>query len=57
MSLGMAWPQKPDGLNGRTYAVLAAGLSLWFVAEILWTYYRLGAGIDPFPSLADVFWI
>lgn len=57
MSLIVAWRQKLDGLHGRTYAALAAGLALWFIAEMLWTYYELGAGIDPFPSTADAFWI
>ena len=57
MSLLVTWRQKLDGLHGRTYAAFAAGLALWFVAEILWTYYEMGAGIDPFPSLADAFWL
>lgn len=57
ISLTIVWRQKLDGLNGRTYAAFAAGLGLWFVAEILWTYYTLFAEVDPFPSLADVFWI
>lgn len=57
MSLVVVRRQKLDGLHGRTYAAFAAGLALWFVAEMLWTYYELGAGIDPFPSLADAFWI
>ena len=57
MSLIVTGRQKFDGLYGRMYAAFAAGLALWFVAELLWTYYELGAGIDPFPSLADAFWI
>ena len=36
LSLLVVWRQKLDGLNGRTYAAFAAGLGLWFVAEILW---------------------
>lgn len=58
ISLLVVWRQRLDGLNGRTYAALATGLGLWLVAEMLWTYYTLFAGIaDPFPSLADAFWI
>lgn len=50
--------QKIDGLYGITYAAVFAGLTLWFSAEIIWTYYELGIGIDrPFPSLADAFWL
>lgn len=58
MAIVVIWRQKLDGLHGRTYAAFAAGLALWFVAEILWTYYELAAGVsNPFPSLADVFWL
>jgi TRAP-type C4-dicarboxylate transport system permease small subunit len=50
--------QKLDGLFGKTYASLTIGLGLWFVAELIWTYFEIGLQIDtPFPSLADVFWL
>jgi TRAP-type C4-dicarboxylate transport system permease small subunit len=50
--------QKLDGLYGKTYASLAIGLGLWFIAEIIWTYFEIELQIDtPFPSLADVFWL
>ncbi|HXV45435.1 MAG TPA: hypothetical protein VD736_02065 [Nitrososphaera sp.] len=57
MALIVTWQQKLDGLHGRTYAAFAIGLTLWFVAEILWTYYELYAEIYPYPSPADAFWI
>ena len=42
----------------KTFGFLAVGLGLWFTAEITWTYYQLGLGVEtPFPSLADVFWL
>jgi len=50
--------QKVDGLMGRAYAVLAAGLALFLAAEIIWSYYEIGLGIeDPFPSVADGLWL
>ena len=50
--------QKLDGLYGKTFASLAIGLGLWFMAEIIWTYFELGLNIDtPFPSIADAFWL
>jgi hypothetical protein len=50
--------QKISGIFGRSYASLAAGLVLYFIAEILWGYYSIGLGIEvPFPSLADAFWL
>jgi hypothetical protein len=58
ISLLITWWQKLDGLYGKTYAAFTIGLALWFVAEMLWTYYELGQGIEePFPSLADAFWL
>jgi hypothetical protein len=34
------------------------GLALWTSAELLWTYYQLGRGIEnPFPSMADGIWL
>ena len=46
--------QGVRGLYGSAHAALAAGLGLWLAAELLWTYYQLGPGIDvPFPSVAD----
>jgi hypothetical protein len=42
----------------KTFGFLAVGVGLWFTAEIIWTYYQLGLGIEtPFPSLADGFWL
>ena len=50
--------QKVSGVFGRSYATLAAGLVLYFIAEVLWGYYSIGLGIEvPFPSLADAFWL
>jgi hypothetical protein len=58
MSILITLRQKLDGLHGKTYAAFTTGLALWFVAEMLWTYYELGQGIEePFPSLADLFWL
>jgi hypothetical protein len=42
----------------KTFALLAAGIAIWFTAEVTWTYYQLGLGIEtPFPSIADFFWL
>jgi hypothetical protein len=50
--------QGVRGLYGSAHAMLAAGLGLSLAAELLWTYYQLGLGIDvPSPSLADALWL
>lgn len=58
LSIAVVYRQKLSGIFGRAYAGLAAGLVLYLVAEILWTYYSIGLGIEaPFPTLADAFWL
>lgn len=42
--------------HARNFVLIAGGLMLWFVGEVLFTSYIL-AGVDPFPSLADVFYL
>jgi hypothetical protein len=50
--------QKLGGLHGKTYAAFAAGLVLWFAAELVQTYYEIGTEEDvPFPSIADALWL
>ena len=50
--------QGVSGIFGRSYLALAAGLVLYFIAEIIWGYYSIALGIEvPFPSLADAFWL
>ena len=39
------------------FVAILFGLIFWFTAEMIWTYYQLGLGIEnPFPSAADGFW-
>jgi hypothetical protein len=54
------WKLKQSSLlsTNRAFMFLSIAIALWFTAEILWTYYQLGLGIEvPFPSLADLFWL
>ena len=42
----------------KSFTFLAVGVGLWFTAEIIWTSYQVGVGIEtPFPSLADGLWL
>jgi hypothetical protein len=44
--------------TNRLFTSLAAGLILWFAAEVIWAYYQVWLGIDnPFPSIADALWL
>ena len=54
----IVYRQKLGGLHGKTYAAFAAGLTLWFVAELVQTYYEIGTEDEvPFPSIADALWL
>jgi hypothetical protein len=58
LSLLVVYRQKTDGLIGKAYAVLAAGLTLWCIAEILWSFTELVLGQKrPFPSISDALWL
>jgi hypothetical protein len=54
----VVYRQKLDGLIGKVYASLAIGLVLWFIAEVIWSYYEVVMGIEiPTPSPADALWL
>jgi signal transduction histidine kinase len=40
----------------RAWLAIAAGIFLWFVGDLVWGLYEL-VGRDPFPSVADLFYI
>lgn len=44
-------------LYSRSVLCLALGVAAWAVGESLWSYYDFVAGVDPFPSIADFFYI
>ena len=57
-ALLIVYRQKLGGLHGETYAAFAIGLSLWFAAELVQTYYEIGSEEEvPFPSIADALWL
>lgn len=54
----VVYRQKANGVFGRAYVALAAGLVFYLIAELLWAYYSIGLGVEvPFPSMADAFWL
>ena len=40
----------------RIWRFFAAGVSSFFLGDLTWTYLEMVLKIDPFPSLADVFY-
>ncbi len=43
--------------QGQALAAITLGVIGWCIGEILWTYYEQVAQIDPYPSLADFFYL
>ena len=41
----------------RVLLIFFTGMILWLLGEIMWLYYEGLMDIDPFPSVADLFWI
>lgn len=51
---------KKQGLKtsrGKTLLILTLGIMCWMIGEGLWTYYDIGLHVDPFPSIADLFYV
>lgn len=43
--------------HGKTLLLFTLGLGSWLVAEIIWFVLDYGFGLNPFPSIADLFFI
>jgi hypothetical protein len=43
--------------NGKVLFLLFLGVSMWSLAEVIWFVYRFFLGIDPYPSIADLFFL
>ena len=41
---------------GRAYFFLGLGFALWFIGDLIYFYYSYVLEVDPYPSLADIFY-
>jgi hypothetical protein len=48
---------KQYGNHGKAWLCFLGGAVTWFIGETIWTVYELVFNVNPFPSLADVFFI
>lgn len=46
-----------QGDHGKAWLFFAGFAVCWFIAEQMWWIYELVLHADPYPSLADLFWI
>ncbi|EKD78245.1 MAG: hypothetical protein ACD_41C00385G0015 [uncultured bacterium] len=44
-------------LQGKILLIITFGVVSWFIGEVVWTYYELIAQVDPYPSVADWFYL
>jgi hypothetical protein len=56
-SLIIIYRQKLDGVIGKAYTLLAIGLVLWCIAEILWSYSEIVLGERSRLSISDGLWL
>jgi hypothetical protein len=56
-SLVVVYRQKTDGIIGKAFTLLAAGLTLFLIGELISSYNDIVLGIEnSLPSIAYVFW-
>lgn len=48
---------KKNGSHGKAWLFFLGFSICWFIAETTWSIYELVYNINPFPSLADVFYL
>ena len=57
LSILMALRFKMSGKHGKAWVVFVIFAASWFSAEQIWLVYELIFNIDPWPSVADFFYI
>ncbi|GAA2362731.1 bifunctional diguanylate cyclase/phosphodiesterase [Dactylosporangium salmoneum] len=53
----LAGARRTDRTRRLAWMLAAAGNGLWSIGDWVYTYFQFGAHIQPFPSLADVFYL
>jgi len=48
---------KQNHFQSKAFLLFTIGVSFWFVADQIWVIYENIYDVDPFPSIADVFYI
>jgi hypothetical protein len=57
LSLVVVYRQKTDGIIGKAFTFLAAGLTLFLIGELISSYNDIALGIEnSLPSIAYIFW-
>lgn len=57
LTLILAARFRGNGIHGRAWLLFLGAMSSWFIAEALWSVNELVYHNNPFPSIADVFYV
>lgn len=53
----VGWSWRYTGTERTAWLLIGVGVGLWWVGEVLWQYYLWVLDIDPYPSVADYFFV
>lgn len=53
----IVWRFRTTGSHGKAWLLFLGTAASWFIAETTWTVYELVYNVNPFPSIADVFYL
>ncbi|HXW03361.1 MAG TPA: two-component sensor histidine kinase, partial [Nitrosarchaeum sp.] len=48
---------KQNHFQSKAFVLFTIGVSFWFTADQIWVIYENIYDVDPFPSIADIFYI
>ncbi|WP_048109300.1 sensor histidine kinase [Nitrosarchaeum koreense] len=48
---------KQNNFQSKAFVLFTIGVSFWFIAEQIWVIYEDIYDVDPFPSIADIFYV
>jgi hypothetical protein len=61
LPLGFGWfavrEYGLDSMHGRFFGLMLVGIGLWSIGEVLYFLFEWVFGVDPFPSVADFFYL
>ena len=57
LSIAICFRFKNSGKHGKAWLLFTAFAISFFIADTTWAIYELVLDVDPFPSLADVFYL
>lgn len=57
MAYGAWWSTRVDRRLGSAWRMLMLAMVAWAAGDLLWAYFEMVAGVEPYPSIADIFYL